>query len=102
MIAAPDRFKPFLEQEVLLDELYTRSLRINYHRFEINKRLLFSLARRKVSTFIARSKSSMTLANSPSISSIFCGWASPLNVLSAIISNFQIQEIPTAYRNALV
>ena len=56
-----------------------------------------SFARRRASTFIARSKSSMTLVNSLSISSTLCGWANPLNVLSAIVSIGQIQksQLPT-------
>ena len=39
----------------------------------------------------------MTLVNSLSISSILSGWTSPLNVLSAIISNGQFQRcrLPT-------
>ena len=56
-----------------------------------------SFARRRASTFIARSKSSMTLVNSLSISSTLCGWASPLNVLSTIVSICQFQKcrLPT-------
>ena len=56
-----------------------------------------SFARRRASTFIARSKSSMTLVNSLSISSTLCGWASPLNVLSTIVSIRQFQKcrLPT-------
>src|SRR5258706_5884053 len=55
------------------------------------------LARRSVSTSIARSKSSITLINSLPISSIFPEWVSPPSVLSAIISiyRFPNRRLPT-------
>ena len=63
----------------------------------MNECLLVPLARRRASTLIARSKSSMTLVNSLSISSTLCGFAIPLNVLSVIVRICQIQKcrLPT-------
>jgi hypothetical protein len=85
--------------------LSQRSCWTNYaysHRIEINGYLLDSLVRRRAPTFIAQSKSSMTLVNSLSISSILYGWASPLNDLSATVSICQSQKKRPAHRNTHV
>src|SRR5258706_4385824 len=53
--------------------------------------LVVSLARRRASKFIARSKSSITSINSLSISSIISGYTGPPIVLATIISICQAQ-----------
>jgi len=60
-----------------------KPLRIHYYQIGKNECLLVSLAWRRASTFTARLKSSMTLLNSLSISSI--RWIDPPNVLPVVI-----------------